>query len=81
MITKPHSSVGSVADLRTGGHWFDPRLGRYHFDRIESSLTAVLCFDNSYVGKQPVVWKEYCAEYWLKKNSRKAWIGILAAAI
>ena len=24
------------------------------------------CFDDGYVGKQPVAWKEYCAEYWLK---------------
>ena len=28
---KPHSSVGSVADLRTGGCWFDPQLGQYSF--------------------------------------------------
>ena len=28
---KLHSSVGSVADLRTGGPWFDPRLGQYSF--------------------------------------------------
>ena len=26
-----HSSVGSFANLRTGGRWFDPRLGRYSF--------------------------------------------------
>ena len=25
------------------------------------------CFDNGYVGKQPVSWKEYCEEYWLKE--------------
>ena len=30
-------------------------------------LTAVLCFDNGYVGKQPVAWKEYFVEYWLKE--------------
>ena len=24
-----------------------------------------LYFDNVYVRKQPVAWKEYCAEYWL----------------
>ena len=36
--------------------------------------SAIHCFDNDYVGKQPVAWKEYCAEYWLK-NSRKAWTG------
>ena len=28
---------------------------------------AVRCFNNGYVGKQPVAWKEYCVEYWLKK--------------
>ena len=27
-----------------------------------SPLTAVCCFDNGYVGKQPVAWKEYCVE-------------------
>ena len=26
---KPHSSVGSNADLRTGGRWFD--IGQYSF--------------------------------------------------
>ena len=34
---------------------------------IHISLTAVHCFDNGYVGKQPVAWKEHCAEYWLKE--------------
>ena len=28
---------------------------------------AVHCFDNGYVGKQPVAWKEYCVEYRLKQ--------------
>ena len=28
---KPHSLVGSVADLRTGGRWFDARLSQYSF--------------------------------------------------
>ena len=31
------------------------------------SLTAFHCFNNGYVGKQQVHWKEYCAEYWLKE--------------
>ena len=74
-FAKPHSSVGSVADFRTGVRWFDPRLAQYSFrglmiaicDRIHFSLTAVRCFDNDYVGKQPVAWKEYCAEYRLKE--------------
>ena len=34
---------------------------------FHSSLTAVRCFDNGYAGKQPVAWKEYCLEYWLKE--------------
>ena len=51
---------------------FNLRLGQYPFrglivDRIHSPLTSDLCFDNSYVGKQPVAWKECCAEYWLKE--------------
>ena len=64
-ISKPHSSVGSVADLRTEGRWFDPRIGQYFFPKIDdshcnwfhSSLTAVRCFDKGYVGKQPVAGK------------------------
>ena len=34
---------------------------------LHSSLTDIHCFDNDFVVKQPVAWKEYCAEYWLKK--------------
>ena len=29
--TKPHSLAGNIADLRTGGRWFDPQLGQYSF--------------------------------------------------
>ena len=72
---KLHSSVGSIADLRTGVGWFDPWLGQYsfpglmtsHCDRIHSSLTAVPCSGNGYVVKQPVAWKECCTDYWLKE--------------
>ena len=86
--TKPHSSVGSVVDLRTGGRWFDRHLGQYSFSEIgesqcngvHASLTAVHCFDNGYVGKQPVAWEEYCAEYW-SKELQEAWVGALAAAM
>ena len=31
LCAKPHSSVGSIADLKTGGHWLDPQLGQYSF--------------------------------------------------
>ena len=36
-----------------------------HCDRIHSSLTAVHCFENGYVIKQPVAWRDYCMEHWL----------------
>ena len=39
---------------------FFSRIYDTHCDRIHSSLLTVL-------GKQPVVWEEYCAEYWLKE--------------
>ena len=35
---------------------FFPRTHDSQCDRIHSSLIAVLCFDNAYVGKQPVAW-------------------------
>ena len=45
-----------------------------HYDRIHSSFTAVHRFDDGYVGKQSVAWKEYCAEYWLKElQENKGW--------
>ena len=74
-LAKPQSSVVSVQDLRTRDCWFDPRAWPIfflrtddsHCDRIHSSLTTVHCFDNGYVGKQRVAWKEYCAEYWIKE--------------
>ena len=49
----PHRSVGSVQDLRTGGRWFDPRLGKYSFRGLITGFTtgfiplaAFNCFDN-----------------------------------
>ena len=69
---EPHWSVCSNPDLRTGGRWFDPRpkfsarINDSHCDRIHPPLTTVHCFDNGYEGKQPVAWKIYCGEYWLK---------------
>ena len=82
------AKVGSVGDLRTGGRWFKPqarpiffpRIDDSHCDKINSSLAAVHCFENSHVGKQLVAWKEYCDEYW-SKIYRKAWIGALVAEI
>ena len=36
---------------------FSQRINDRYCDRIHSSRTAVHCFDDGYVGKQPVVWK------------------------
>ena len=33
----------------------------YH--QFSKYLATAKCFNNGYVGKQPVAWKEYCAEY------------------
>ena len=63
----PHSSFGSVQDLRTEDRWFDPparpkfilRIDDSHCDRIHPPLTTVHYFDDGYVGKQSVAWKEY----------------------
>ena len=46
---------------------FFPRIDDSHCDRIHSSLIAVRCIDNGYVGKQPVAWKEFHVEHWLKE--------------
>ena len=46
---------------------FFPKIDDSHFDRIHSSLTSVRCFDNGYVRKPPVAWKECCAECRLKE--------------
>ena len=46
---------------------FFPRINDGHCNRIHASLTTGHSFDNDYVGKQPVAWKEYCMEYWLKE--------------
>ena len=37
---EPHSAVGSFVDLRTGGRWFDPRLGQYSFRRLMIVIAA-----------------------------------------
>ena len=56
---------------------FFPRINDSHCDRIHFSLITVRCFDNGYVGKQPMAWKEYCTEYLLKElqESMDRWTG------
>ena len=56
-----------VAGSIPGSTIFFPRIDNSHRGRICYSFTAVHCFDNGNVGKQPVAWKEYCAEHRLKE--------------
>ena len=71
-FAQPHSSLGSVAELRTG-RCFDLWLTQFSFRGLMIiivtgfiPLTFVRCFNNGYVGKQPVACKKY-VEYWLKE--------------
>ena len=80
-MPNPDSLVNSIRDLRTGVRWFDIGLGQYSFQGLMIviatgfiPLTAFHCLDNGFLGKQPVAWKEYYAEYWLNEFM-KAWKG------
>ena len=63
------------SDLRTGGRWFDPRLGQYSFRGLMiviakgfiplsplSVVSKIVMWESSQYS-----WKEYCAEYRLKE--------------
>ena len=81
---EPHSSVGSIVDLRTGGRWFDPWLGQYSFQGLMMVIaTGFIPLSLLSVVSTMVLWE---SSQWLgknivrstgKKNSRKAWIGAL----
>ena len=66
-----YSSVGSVEDLRTGGHWFESPARPIFFEshcRKDWFLShSNHCFYDGYVGKKAQDWKEHCAEFWLKE--------------
>ena len=69
LIAEPPQLSLQYRRFENRGHWFEPSARPVFLMiviAIHSSRTAVRCFDNSYVGKQPVDWKEYCAEFWLK---------------
>ena len=71
------SSASGIQDLWTGGRWFNPWLGQYSFWGLMRVIAAGFIplsplplfhwWLSSYVGKRPVAWKEYCAEFWLKE--------------
>ena len=59
LMLSPIAQSVAFADLKTevagsipAPPIFFPRIADSHCDRIHSSLTAVRCFDNGYVGKQ-----------------------------
>ena len=55
---EPHSSVGSGQDLRTGGLWFDPRLGQDSLrGLIKGVATGVIPLSMLSVVSAMVIWK------------------------
>ena len=63
---EPHSSVGSVADLRTGGRWFDPRLGQYSFRGLMIAIaTGFIPLSPLSIFSVMVNWE---SSQWLEKN-------------
>ena len=65
-LAEPHSSVGSVAGLRTGGRWCDPRLGLYFFRRSMIVIaTGFIPFSTLSVVSTMVMWE---SSKWLGRN-------------
>ena len=64
---EPYSSVGSVADLRTEGRWFDPRLGQYSLRRfmIVIATTFIALSPLSVFSTIVTMWE---SSQWLGKN-------------
>ena len=64
--SEPHSSVGSVADLRTGGRWFNPRLDQYSFRGLMIVIaTGFIPLSPLSVVSTMVMWE---SNQWLGKN-------------
>ena len=65
MLVK-YSSVDGIADLRTGGHWFNPMLCQYSFRGLMIVIsTGFLPFSPLSVFSAMVMWK---SSQWLEKN-------------
>ena len=66
-VAEPHSSVDSVADLSTGGRWFDPRLGQYSFRELMIVIaTGLIPLSPLSVVSTMVMWE---SNLWLGKNT------------
>ena len=67
---EPHSSVGSVVDLKIGGRWVDPRLGQYSFRRLMIVVaTGFIPLSPLSVVSTMVMWE---SSQWLGKNIRRS---------
>ena len=65
-----HSSVGSVANLRTGGRWFDPPLGQYYFRGLMIVMATVFIpFSPLSFVSTMVMWE---SSQWLGKNIERS---------
>ena len=63
----PHSSVGSLQDLRTGGRWFNPRLGQNSFQGPMIIIaTGYIPLSRPSIVSTMVMWEE--TSQWLGKN-------------
>ena len=73
---EPHSSVGSVADLRTGGRWFNPRLGQYSFRGLMMIViaTGFISLSPQSVVSKMIIWLGIyiCVVLFKLQNSRNA---------
>ena len=66
IFAQPNSSVGSIADLRTGGGWFDPQLGQYSSRGMMIVIaTGFIPFSLLSIVKTMVKWE---SSQWLGKN-------------
>ena len=83
-----HSSAGIIEDLGSGGRWFVPRLDQYSFQELMIFIAPRFIHPSTLsIISTTVMWESI---QWLGqnivrstgyKNSRKAWIGVLARAI
>ena len=66
VVAKDHCSVGSIANLRTGGRWIDPRLGHYSFRGLMIVIaTGFILLSLLSVVSIMVMWE---SRQWLGKN-------------
>ena len=66
LFAKPHSSVGSIVDLRIRGRCFDPRLGKYSFHGLMIVIaTGFIPLSPLSIVSTMVMWQN---SQWLGKN-------------